>query len=295
MSKRKIWNLYNDINISSLKSVFNIYKTEDIEEFWLYFQENTKIKNEEVIHLIVDYLFKYASEFLEKAESFDVILEYGENTQYITFWHQGYTSMLQKTYVDLKNYDYFNLKITEDKTTFQIVKTKEICPDAEVFKEVDNKKNIAMASVKENIIYDFLANDDLTSMQEINDELLNQMFYISSAQIDEDKVSTIINELDTYIAIFSKYDELIEMRDIVLSFRDVLDENTSAIIENPNTDLNTLFEGIITNLKNWTDMSFTKGIEDLNYYNSSLSSDISMITQFLSTDDDTSFDDDIFF
>lgn len=295
MSKRKVWNLYKDNTISSLKSVFNVHNTEDIEEFWLFFQENSIIKNEEVIHLIVQYLFKYTSEFLTKVESFDVILEYTENIQYITFWHQDYTEMLQQTYVDLKNYDYFNLKVDEDKSTFQIVRTKEICPDMRLAKET--QENISIIKHKELVVYDFVNKDDLTSMQEINDELLNQMFYISSSQVDEDKISTIVNELDSYLSIFNKYNELQEISIIVFAFRDVLEGNVREIIENSNSDLNILFEGIITNLKNWTDMSFVKGIEDINYYNASLNSDVSMITQFLNTDDASSFqdDDDIFF
>lgn len=294
MSNRKIWNIYKDKNIRAEKTIFNVYYTEDIEEFWLFFQEYSIIKNEEVTHLIVKYLFEYTEGFLKKVESFDVIIEYAENIQYITFWHQGFSEILQKTYIELKNYDYFNLQINDEKATFQIKRTSEICPDVEV-KSVASNNIFKAETTKNTHIYNFISKDDLITMQEINDELLNQMFYISSAQVDEDKLNSIVEELDGYIAIFDKHAELSEIRSIVLGFRDVIEENMAAIIENSNADLNTLFEGIITNLKTWTNMSFIKGIEDINYYNASLSSDISMIGQFLNMNEEEHFDDDIFF
>jgi hypothetical protein len=280
-----------------MKSVFNICCTQDIEEFWLFYQENLTITDEQITHLIIKYLFEYTSEFLKKVDSYDIIVEFTQDVKYITFWHQGYTEMLKETYVDLKNYDRFNLKINEEKCTFQIIREsiqeQKIQPQETKAQEFQ----AIIASQKELIVYDFINPDDLITMQEINDELLNQMFYISSSQIDEDKITTIINELDSYIAIFAKYPELEAISSEISTFRDLLEDNLSNIIANTNTDLNLFFEGIISNLKNWTDRSFTKGIEDINYYNASIHSDISMIKQFLQVDEIASFqdDDDIFF
>ena len=299
MSKRKIWNLYNDDTIVSMKNIFNIYGSNDIEEFWLYFQENCLIENEDITYLVIKYLFDYTAEFLEKVDSFDIIIEHAPNIQYITFWHQKHTDMLKQTYVDLKNYSYFNLQIDDEKTTFQIIKTEEVICKVSQEYELDTKEavQIDLSSKEELTVYDFVSKDDLISMREINDELLNQMFYISSSQVEEDKIETIIGELDTYISIFAKYKELLEISIEVNSFRNILEDNMQKIIENQNADLNLFFEGIISNLKNWTDMSFEKGITDINYYNASIASDISMIKQFLQIDEDVNLqeDDDIFF
>ncbi|MBC8237931.1 MAG: hypothetical protein H8E76_06845 [Helicobacteraceae bacterium] len=298
MSKRKVWNLHGDESISSMKNVFNICNQQDIEEFWLFYQEKCVVKSEEVTYLIIKYLFDYTAKFLEQVDSFDIIIEHQDKEEitYITFWHQTYTEMLRNTYVDLKKYPYFNLKINEEKVTFQIIKEEET-PEIQEVPKITQNTALKGTSKKALIVYDFINSDDLITMQEINGELLNQMFYISSSHIDDDKLSTIIKELDSYIAIFSKYSELTDISVEISSFRDVLEENISKIIENTNADLNLFFEGIISNLKNWADMSFVKGIEDINYYNASIHSDISMIKYFLQIDEVANLqdDEDIFF
>ena len=302
MLQRKVWNLYNDDSISSMKSVFNIYSQHDIEEFWLFYQEKCTLKSDEVTYLVIKYLFDYTAKFLEQVDSFDIIIEHSNSEKevtYITFWHQMHTEMLRDTYVDLKSHPYFNLKIDEEKVTFQIIKAEVISEMQELPDTVQKDNKTPFQIAPENVlrVYDFINNDDLITMQEINSELLNQMFYISSSQIDEDKLTTIIEELDSYIAMFSKYAELSDISNEVCSFRDVLEDNMLKIIENTNADMNLFFEGIISNLKNWTDRSFVKGIEDINYYNASIHSDISMIKQFLQIDDVANFqdEDDIFF
>ena len=292
MLKRKVWNLYNDDSISSQKIIFNIHTAQDIEEFWLYYQEKSIIRSEDVTYFVLKYLFDYTSKFLEKTNSYDIIIEHTPDIQYITFWHQNYSEILKDAYLSLKNYSYFNLKINEERATFQIMRTEEV-EHTVVRKKVlqETTENV----VKELIIYDFLNPDDFTNMQEINDELLNQMFYISSSQIDEDKLSKIIHQLEVYISIFAKYTELENISNEICSFRNILEDNLRHIIDNTTTDLNLFFEGIISNLKNWTDMSFTHGIENINYYNASINSDIFMIKQFLKIEEEVQIQDDIFF
>lgn len=303
MLTRKVWNLYNDDSIASQKIIFNIHSTQDIEEFWLYYQEKSIIKSEDITYFVLKYLFDYTSKFLEKANNYDIIIEYTTDIQYITFWHQNYSELLKDAYLNLKEYPYFNLKINEEKATFQVLRIeevnhKEIAQQKAVInapKELVLQQKTVINTPKELIIYDFLNPDDLTNLQEINDELLNQMFYISSSQIDEDRLSTIITQLEIYISIFTKYEQLESIGDEVSSFRNILEDNIHNIIEDTSPDLNLFFEGIITNLKNWTDMSFTHGIENINYYNASINSDIIMIKQLLKIDVEVEIQDDIFF
>ena len=87
--KKKIINLFNDKEISSIKHVISIGSEEDLNQFW-DFSTNSNSVSYELIHTFVANFYNFAIMHIRdnSDEFFNIILEESDENFYFTLWNK---------------------------------------------------------------------------------------------------------------------------------------------------------------------------------------------------------------
>ncbi|MDH5464714.1 MAG: hypothetical protein OEW60_03735 [Thiovulaceae bacterium] len=279
---RKTINLYNDLSIKSHRTVFNIADDDDLHEWWEYHLEHMDLcQNEKIVHFI-ETSYRLLTEVsakkknLEKLKkwNFDIVFEDAVSVGYWTFRSHRIAKYLALHKESIQEFDYL---IDDKKVSFRLPLRILEVPTSKNEKTVVSIKEKSRYSDERNLeVYDTFALDDIQTVKEIIDDLLDHIIYLEEKGFDSRSIDRIVRELSTLTNLLGSY---IELKAITQSLRSLvyyLYENKEELIVMDHSYL-LLFEGLFNNLKNWYLALFVSGCVNINIFDASIQADIDII------------------
>lgn len=262
--QRKSINLFNDREVRCYKTVFNITNEEDLLQWWEYNMENSVEKYPESINFLHT-LYRSCFHLIEQRKiHFDIIFEKSQKYVYWTIWADQDISSLQ---ISCSQFSTSRCKTEDKRISFQL---STLACDI-----LQAPLNITTASTLL-IIYDFLEDDDMSHIIEINEELNEELVYLEGKGFCEKSINKIQKLLSEYALTLSPYKEIVHIRQSIDELSYFMNENRATLIDLDKSYIS-LFEGLIINLQKWFDALFVNGASSTEDFKKSICADVEII------------------
>jgi len=294
------YNLFDD-NIKIYKTVFCIKNEKDIDEMWNYcniLMSSSEIKKN-LITSIIRFLYNMPICDSKKGlnHSIKIYFEYSEKYFYVSFQD----ACLCK-FIGIKKglFNGISYGVFEDTISMRIeygIETKST-----VSNTLDvNKYTSSIEPIKPKIIYDFINQDTLVTMQEIIDETFAELILIEKRGFSEKSLTKLIYLGEDYINNISYYNEIRTVTNTLNELILIMSQNKNTIIE-MKVQFVTFFNGITTSMQRWQEDIFVNGVDNLHFLDDSIHADVLMIKELLNLENSQSCEsfetfelDDVFF
>lgn len=286
-SNRKTINLYNDKNIKSFKTVFNITNDNDLNDFWFYFEESEIYKNTKVFDYSTE-IFNIISFVLKKCTKgffFDIIFEKSDKFAYFTIWNNYITNLFLED-KRVKNLEYannqekisFKIALSDENINFKTFEKEKTHKDKEI-PHIDTKLSKVQIENREKVIFNFIDGKDLTSLYDCLDDLVALFIDNETKLLDENLLLRATSDFSELATTLSFYEELYVVYGLLSEFSSFLTTNKNTLLSSK-INLFHLFEALINDLIKWLDSLFKFGTVSIDFLDASIKANIETIKNF---------------
>ena len=286
IAKQKIFNLYEDTSIFSIRHIFSINSEEDLNQFWNFFNVSNNTTYE-LPNIFVAQFYNFALSYLinnTDVDFFEIILEESEKDFYFTLRSKKITPLfkvhLQRTSLKFiyNNKNKISIKLKKSKLEKMLEKISS--------KNEQRQKNlITSINLSKNIEpYTFIEINDLEELLGISEDMIELM---SKATRDNYKsiFISIRSKFSLFCLLLRFYDKIAPMATVLTCFSNLLNQNRQKF-----TNLNTmqldLISGFINNIDYWLQTLFINGGADIYFMDNSINADYKMIAQMINPSDE---------
>lgn len=283
---QKIINLFNEKNISSIKTVFSISNEEDLDQCWHYFQQHHDASTQSLDHFI-SLFYKFAYDYLAQSQEhfFELILESSEEHYYLTVWNKLVSKKLSDFLEDQELeyiFDHKKLSLRLEKDISMVPETRvDLLPACKVQLQKDSPYIPS---------FEFISTDDLNELLASCEDMEDIILLSKQHGCVERLFIRLRSCLTLFVLTLSSYNELEKVTRTVKSFSALINHNEEAFLS-LSIDKILLIEGFIFNIEKWLKALFIEGGVSLDFMDDSLQSDFEMISLLILSDDSLATDE----
>jgi len=282
-TSKKIINLYNDKNTSSIKHVISINTEEDLNQFWDY-MSTAQESSDHYLSSFISYFYNFALSYInqDKAQFFEIILEENENNLYFTLWNENISLLFQK-YLSKTSIEYLH---KQNKISIKLLKKIDKIDFKKIKKENQKRENKLINSVLKSKKttktkpYTFIQEEDLEDLMHLNEDLQDIIYKIQKNGINENKFIKLRSTISLFCFTLRFYNQVETITFSINELLNLMNVNKDKFISLDNLEL-TLVCGFINNIDRWFNTLFILGGADLHFMDNSMQADYVSISQIV--------------
>ncbi len=287
-------------NVYFRKTVFSIHDDSSLSEFWEYFLLDGNFPDSEEFSDFIRFLYALGLYQVKHKFQFSIYLEENDNSLFFTM--DNILLLKQEVIENLisKNYSQAIYKIWGNRISFQFLKHSEsnVISNEDKIEDITEEKASKVEVKKETDLvlqtYDFMDSEDIAELESITSELQSLIVLLGGVSMSEDEIVLLAG----YIRKFSKrlvmYNETYVIANSLKTLADDIENNIESFQEKAQ-DIEVLCESFNRDLRLWIEKLFFEGAPSIDFLDSSIISNATMISSFIKeSEEEEEVLDDIF-
>ncbi len=287
-------------NVYFRKTVFSIHDDSSLSEFWEYFLLDGNFPDSEEFSDFIRFLYALGLYQVKHKFQFSIYLEENDNSLFFTM--DNILLLKQEVIENLisKNYSKAIYKIWGNRISFQFLKQSEsnVISNEDEIEDITEEKAQKVEVKKETDLvlqtYDFMDSEDIAELESITSELQSLIVLLGGVSMSEDEIILLAG----YIRKFSKrlvmYNETYVIANSLKTLADDIENNIESFQEKAQ-DIEVLCESFNRDLRLWIEKLFFEGAPSIDFLDSSIISNATMISSFIKeSEEEEEVLDDIF-
>ncbi len=275
-------------NVYFRKTVFAINSESALGEFWEYFLLDGNFPDSEDFSDFIRFL--YALGLYQVKHNFKCSIFLEENDKALFFTMDNIILLKQEVVENLisKNYSHGVYKIWGNKISFEFLKQNDVSVTVE--DEVEEVKEISQEALskvelekEEPVViqtYDFMDSEDIAELELITSDIQSLIALLSNSFIGEDEIILLSSHIRKFSKTLTMYNETYVVSNALKILADDIENNIESFQEKAQ-DIKSLFEGFNRDLNLWIEKLFFEGAPSIDFLDSSILSNASMISSFI--------------